>query len=55
MVRTALARPAGPPRARDRTDDHAALAELRAGRRAAGLLRALRPAVPGPPAGRWTS
>ncbi|MDX3529168.1 hypothetical protein P1P75_22750 [Streptomyces sp. ID05-39B] len=42
-VRTALARPAGLPQVRDHADVRAALAELQAGLRAAGLLRAFPP------------
>ncbi|MFJ4642315.1 TIGR04222 domain-containing membrane protein [Streptomyces bobili] len=42
-VRAALARPAGLPQVRDHADVRAALAELQAGLRAAGLLRAFPP------------
>ncbi|MDX3575117.1 TIGR04222 domain-containing membrane protein, partial [Streptomyces sp. ID05-47C] len=42
-VRAALARPAGLPQVRDHADVRAALAELRADLRAAGLLRAFPP------------
>ncbi|MGX1273132.1 TIGR04222 domain-containing membrane protein [Streptomyces phaeoluteigriseus] len=42
-VRTALARPAGLPQVQDHADVRAALAELHAGLRSAGLLRALPP------------